>query len=249
MRVSVAGCPVDTINRGELIETLCQAIIGRQLCLVSGPNAAFAVMAAKDPCYRELLEKFTFLPADGYWISFAAKLLGYKGVAHVGVERLIYDLLPRIAELKGTVYLLGARDFIVKKAAEKIEASYKGIKIAGVRDGYFSEQEEAEILYKINQVKPDLLMVGITSPKKEIWMNKYRDYLRATVVIGVGGLFDVIAGHIPPSPFWMKDCGLEWFFRFINDPRRLWKRYLIGNAQFLWLLLMDFIKKQGASKN
>lgn len=243
-RLSIAGCPVDALNREELVDKLCQAISRRERCQVLGPNAAFAVMVSKDPGYGLMLEEVTFLPADGFGFAYAARLLGHKMVTHVGIERLVYDLLPRLAEMRVTVYLLGARDFIVKKAATEIEKRYEGIRVVGTHDGYFSEFDEERILSVINQNEPDLLLVGITSPKKEVWMTKHRGNLKATVTIGVGGLFDVLAGQIPPAPYWMKDHGLEWVFRFIHDPLRLWKRYIIGNAKFFRLIFNELIIKK-----
>jgi N-acetylglucosaminyldiphosphoundecaprenol N-acetyl-beta-D-mannosaminyltransferase len=247
-RVSIIGCPVDSISREDLLEKLCGAILARDRCQVLGPNAAFAVKASKDSSYRTMIEKATFLPADGYWLALAAKILGYEGVTHVGIERLVYDLLPRIAEMRGTIYLLGARDHIVRESATRVEEQYKGIKIVGLRNGYFAEADEEKILFEINKADPDIVLLGMASPKKERWMAKYKDLLKAPVTIGVGGLFDVIAGQVPPAPYWVKDIGFEWLFRFMHDPKRLWKRYTVGNAKFIWMVFKEWIKTRSSFK-
>jgi len=235
-RVYIAGCPIDRISLDEITEIVCRSISKRDRCQVLGPNAAFVVDAWRDRGYRALLESTTYLPADGFWVTIAAKMLGYRGVAHVGIERLVYALLPRLAQRKVGVYLLGAREHIVKKAALAIEERYKGIKIVGCRNGYFGQGDEDEVLANINGAEPDLILVGMGSPKRETWMHRYKDRLNASVVIGVGGLFDVIAGAIPAAPAWMKDHGLEWLFRFWHDPVRLWRRYTVSNALFIFVV-------------
>jgi len=241
-RVHIAGCPVDCINLDELTEKLCQAIARRDYCQVLGVNAAFIVDAYRHSGYKEILESTTFVPADGFWVAFAAKVLGYSGVGHVDIERLVYRLFERLANMGSTVYLLGAREGIVKKAATTIEDRYKGIKVVGVKNGYFNETDEEEILSHINRLSPDLILVGMTSPKKERWMSKYRNRLRTSVVIGVGGLFDVLAGQVSSAPEWVKNHGLEWLFRLAHDPKRLWKRYTLGNAQFICLIFREWVR-------
>jgi N-acetylglucosaminyldiphosphoundecaprenol N-acetyl-beta-D-mannosaminyltransferase len=247
-RIYVAGCPVDRTTLGQLTDRLCDAVSTRQRCQVLGVNAAFVVSAAKDSHHRHILETTTYVPVDGFWVAVAARLLGYHGVLSVGIERLVYRLLPRLASINGTVYLLGAAEQIVQRTACEIEERYRGIKVVGTRNGYFAETDEEDILADINAKAPDLVLLGMASPKKEIWILKYRDRVKASVIIGVGGLFDVIAGKIPPAPDWMKDHGLEWFFRLIHDPRRLWKRYTIGNSHFLLLVLKDWILRKTYGK-
>ena len=144
-RVYVIGCPVDCISKKEMLKIIMNNISKGEHCQVLGPNAAFAVMTANNPDYRELLESASHLPADGFWMAFAARVLGYKGVDHVGIERLVYEILPALAEMRGSAYLLGAKDSIVRKAAAAIENRYKGITVVGLRDGYFSEPDEAEV--------------------------------------------------------------------------------------------------------
>jgi N-acetylglucosaminyldiphosphoundecaprenol N-acetyl-beta-D-mannosaminyltransferase len=243
-RVYIAGCPVDCVTLEKMIEALAQIVGERdKRCQVLGVNAAFVVDASRDKRYREILESTTFVPADGFWVSAASKLLGFKGVGHVGIERLVYRLLERLAPRNIKVYLLGARQDVVEHAAAVVEARYKGLKVVGFRNGYFSEADEKEIVEEINIVQPDIVLVGMTSPKKELWMCKYRDKLRASLVVGVGGLFDVLAGKVPPAPEWIKRLGMEWLFRLAHDPKRLWKRYLIGNARFIHLVVKDLLRK------
>lgn len=243
-RIHIAGCPVDRISLIELIELLFDAIRNRKSCQVLGVNAAFVVCSNRSKKFRENLESTTYLPIDGFWVAFAGKILGFKDVEHVGIERFVYKYLDLLADKRCTVYLLGAREHIVDKAAEEILKRYKGISIVGVRNGYFNETEEEDILFNINNKNPDLILVGMGSPKREYWMSKYRDRIKSPVIIGVGGLFDVVAGEVPPASDWIKNHGLEWIFRFYHDPRRLWRRYLFDNPFFIWLVLNEIIRKK-----
>jgi N-acetylglucosaminyldiphosphoundecaprenol N-acetyl-beta-D-mannosaminyltransferase len=237
-RVYIAGCPVDSDNNLEdLSEKLCDNAMSRRGCQVLGVNAAVAVEANYDPIYRQMLESVTDLPADGFWVSFAAKILRHGGVGHIGIERLVYRLLDRLSVSGCRVYLLGAREEVVEEAVRVIEARYKGIEVVGFRNGYFSEEDEETIAADVKRTDPNIVLVGMTSPKKEKWISENRGTLNNCVIIGVGGLFDVFAGKVPPAPEWIKRSGFEWLFRLLHDPRRLWKRYAVGNTKFIWLVL------------
>ena len=173
------------------------------------------------------------------------KILGYRGVFYANIERTVYQLLQRLSEIRGTVYLLGAHDVVVRKAASVLEKVYNGIKVVGIHHGYFSYMDEESIAKNIKANDPDLILVGMASPKKEEWIAKYRSVISAPVTIGVGGLFDVMAGNVRPAPDWIKDHGLEWLWRLAQDPKRLWKRNLIGStSQFVWLVIKALFKQR-----
>ncbi len=244
LRVHVAGCPVDCTDLEALSDRLREAVLRRESCDVLGVNAAFVVDARRDVNYRNILESAKCVPADGFWVAAAARVLGLKGVGHVGIERLVYRLLERIAPASPAVYLLGAREEVVQEAAAALRTHYPGIRISGVRNGYFQAADEAAVFSEIEARSPDLILVGMTSPKKEYWIHQYGRRLPAGVVIGVGGLFDVLAGRVPAAPEWMKTHGLEWLFRFAHDPRRLWRRYLRGNAKFISLVFEQWIRSR-----
>jgi len=241
-RVHVAGCPVDCTDLEALTNRLCGAIFRHERCDVLGVNAAFVVDACRDKNYRNILRSAECVPADGFWVAVAARVLGFKGVGHVGIERLVYRLLERIAPAGRTVYLLGARAEVVREAAAAVQVLYPGIRVVGVQNGYFQPADEEAIFSEIEAKSPDLILVGMTSPRKEYWISQYGRRLRAGVVIGVGGLFDVLAGRVPAAPEWMKTHGLEWLFRFAHDPRRLWRRYVQGNGKFIWLVFREWAR-------
>jgi N-acetylglucosaminyldiphosphoundecaprenol N-acetyl-beta-D-mannosaminyltransferase len=194
--------------------------------------------------FRAALDEMDILLPDGFWLQVAAKLLRYPTTHHVPTVILTYQVLRKLAGQRGRVYLLGAEEAVVRRAAERIMERFPGTEIAGVCDGYFLENEEEAIIREINQVKPSLLLVGISSPKKELFMARNREKLSVPAVIGVGGLIDILGGKTPEGPNWLRSYGFMWLYRFVKEPRRLWRRYTITNFQFAWLVL-----KQGFNMN
>lgn len=245
-RIYVAGCPVDRVDREEIADKLCAAIDAGDKTQVLGVNASFVVSAHKAPEYLQMLEATPNVVVDGFWVAIASRVLGYQGVTTVGIERLVYELFGRLAETNRTVYLLGSREEIVRKAAENVALRYPGIQVVGARNGYFDESAEEQILTDLNAANPDVVLVGMSSPKKEEWMARHKDRIAAPVTIGVGGLLDVLADVTPPAPVWVKDIGMEWLSRLSKDPRRLLRRYTIDNAHFIWLIGKDLVlRRQG----
>lgn len=174
------------------------------------------------------------------------------GVKALGIplrERVTgIDLFNRLVELSGQkgykIYLFGAKEEVVVKVKQIFEEKYPGIQIVGCRNGYFTEEDEPEIVKNMAESNADMMFVAFSSPKKEYWVNKYINQLNIPFVMGVGGSFDVVAGVTDRAPEWMQNHGLEWFYRFIQEPRRMWKRYIIGNAKFVSLTLKTKMKRK-----
>lgn len=241
-RITVAGCPVDRIDRDAVVDELIDTVDAGGQTEVLGINAAVVVATHQDPDYKALVETMPVLVVDGFWVTMAARVLGLGDVPTVGIERIVYELMPRLGETGGTVFLLGTKEEIVRQAAVNVERRWPAVKVVGVRNGYFDEDDEPEILAEINAANPDVVLVGITSPKKEQWMARNRSAISARVTIGVGGVLDILGGVVPSAPIWIKEIGMEWLFRLWQDPRRLLKRYTVGNATFIWLVAVDFVR-------
>jgi N-acetylglucosaminyldiphosphoundecaprenol N-acetyl-beta-D-mannosaminyltransferase len=143
--------------------------------------------------------------------------------------------LAAAAEQRLRVYFLGARREVVAALVETSRARYPGIEIAGFRDGYFGPGDHSDIVEEIRASRADILFVGMPSPFKETWCERHRQRFEVPVIIGVGGSFDVLAGFIRRAPGWAQALGLEWFWRLVMEPRKLWKRYLTTNLAFIWL--------------
>ena len=198
-------------------------------------NASKVNLMEKDPELRKIVNGCPLINADGASILWAAKKLGVPLKERVtGID--LFLKLVELANEKGyKIYLFGAKEEVVKKVKGIFEAQYPNLRIVGYRNGYFSEQDEEQIVADMANSDADMMFVAFSSPKKEYWVNKYLKRLNIPFVMGVGGSFDVVAGVTDRAPKWMQEHSLEWFYRFIQEPRRMWKRYIVGNAKFVSL--------------
>jgi len=195
-------------------------------------NAHTALTALDDPAYAEILSHMTVLN-DGVGISLASRLLHGRSFP----DNLNgTDLIPRVLSEIGIplrIYLLGAKENQVVLARKHIEAAYPQHTIVGCRDGYFDLNDSGAICEDINRVKPDLLLVGMGNPRQETFVVQNRHRLDATVTVGVGALFDFMSGAVIRAPKIVQAIGLEWLFRLLQEPRRLFRRYVYGIPRFL----------------
>ena len=137
-------------------------------------------------------------------------------------------------------FFLGAKQEIILKVIKNYKQSFTSSIIAGFRNGYFNENDELQIAKDISESGANILFVAISSPKKEIFLNKYKHHLSSVnFIMGVGGSFDVISGNLKRAPLWIQALGFEWFFRLAQEPKRMWKRYLIGNIRFVLLIFKE----------
>lgn len=199
-------------------------------------NVAKVVNMRKDPALDESVRSCDIINIDGMGVVLGARFLGYNVPERVAGVDLFYNLLAISAKCGFPVFLLGAADEIVTETNHQVQQLYPELIVAGYHHGYFWGDEEA-VVNKIRDSGARLLFVAITSPKKENFINQWQDKLGIDFVMGVGGTFDVVAGKVKRAPVWMQNYGLEWLYRVIQEPRRMWKRYLITNSQFLWLLM------------
>lgn len=196
-------------------------------------NALKINLMNEDSELRRIVNSCPLINADGVSILWAAKKLGVPLKERVAGIDLFLNLIKVAADKGYKIYLFGAREEVVQKVKNIFLEQYPSLKIAGVRNGYFKEKDESQIVSDMAVSGADMMFVAFSSPKKEYWINKYLNELHIPFVMGVGGSFDVVAGVTDRAPKWMQDHGLEWFYRFIQEPRRLWKRYVIGNWKFV----------------
>ena len=182
---------------------------------------------------QKIVNACPLINADGASIVWAAKKLGVPLKERVAGIDLFENLVKLAAEKGYKIYLFGAKEEVVTKVKKIFEEQYPTLQIVGYRNGYFTEADEPEIVKNMHDSGADMMFVAFSSPKKEFWVNKYLNDLNIPFVMGVGGSFDVVAGVTDRAPKWMQDHGLEWFYRFIQEPRRLWNRYVVGNWKFV----------------
>lgn len=198
-------------------------------------NASKVNLMEKDEELRKIVNSCPLINADGASIVWASKVLGIPLKERVTGIDLFLKLVERANEKEYKIYLFGAKEEVVVKVKEIFEKQYANLNIVGYRNGYFTEKDEPTIVRDMQESGADMMFVAFSSPKKEYWVNKYINQLNIPFVMGVGGSFDVVAGVTDRAPMWMQNHGLEWFYRFIQEPRRMWKRYIIGNAKFVLL--------------
>ncbi len=205
-------------------------------------NAAKVVNMRRDPALRDAVQSCDMINIDGMSLVVAGRLLGHGVPQRVaGID--LFLRLVALAETRGdAVYFLGAEEAIVARAVESLKARHPRLHVAGWNHGYFWDEEEAAA-ERIRDSGAKLLFVAITSPKKEIFINRWRNRLGVSFAMGVGGSFDVVAGKTKRAPVWMQHSGLEWLYRTLQEPRRLGRRYLVTNTLFVWMLLRELWKK------
>lgn len=232
MDISTMEGTVSFIENRILIEQFTQHVV---------VNVAKLVNMQSDLALSESVRACDIINIDGMGVVWGARLCGYSIPERVAGVDLFYGLLAMSAERQFPIFLLGAKLEVVEKTKQVAEGLYENLKVAGYHDGYFWDDEE-EVVKKIRESGAKLLFVAITSPKKENFINKWKDDLGVDFVMGVGGTFDVVAGKVKRAPVWMQKSGLEWVYRIIQEPKRMWKRYLITNSKYIWLLLKEKIK-------
>jgi N-acetylglucosaminyldiphosphoundecaprenol N-acetyl-beta-D-mannosaminyltransferase len=197
-------------------------------------NAAILCMMRDDAGLRGACVAGDLVLADGMSVVWALRAAGTPVPERVTGCDLTERLLEAGAERGLRVYFLGAREEVVRKLAERCATRHRGLVVAGFRNGYFTEREHEGIVEEIRAVRPDLLFVGMPSPFKEVFCERHRARLDVPVIMGVGGTFDVLAGYVRRAPPRLRRAGLEWAWRLLQEPRKMWKRYLTTNARFLW---------------
>jgi len=235
-RVDLFGCPLNAVSMDEAIGEISLAISQRRSITHTALNTAKLINMRHNPELFNDVLKSDMVTADGMGIVLAARLMGHSLTGRVtGI-----DLMDRVLSLCACgglrPYVLGAKQDVLDAAVDRIRLKYPRLSLAGTRNGYFNQSDEAQIVHAINETGADCVFVGLPTPMKEGFIARNRTQLNANFVMGVGGSIDVLAGHVRRAPNWMQEYGLEWLFRTLQEPRRMWKRYLVTNTQFLgWL--------------
>ena len=218
--VEILGVPVASLTMGEAVEQAERWMDERRGALIATANAEMIMNATRDEELLDILQSADLVVPDGAGTVWAAHHLGHAMPERVAGYDLTQALLKRAPEKKRRVFFFGSAPGVAEKARQKAEALYPGIQIVGVRNGYFSEAEEPEIIREIRDAEPDLLLAALGVPKQEKWLKKYKEELGVPVSIGVGGTLDVMAGTAKRAPVWMQKAKLEWLFRGILQPKR-----------------------------
>lgn len=204
-------------------------------------NVACLVESKNDLFMQSFYEKCDLVTADGTGVLYAAKLLGYPFRETVATSYLTLRLLEEASNKHYRIYLLGSRPVNLQRAVQNVQHRYPGADIVGSHHGYFSKEEEPWVVEQIANLRPDILLIGISTPIKEQFVARNFDRLNAAVQIGVGGTIDVLAGVTRLPPRWIRIAGMEWLFRLSQEPKRLWKRYCRTNLIFAFLVVRESV--------
>jgi len=237
------GFHIDNLSLQETVDRIETIIEKRETVQHVVLNVGKIVQARMSEGLQSVVNSCGLVNADGVPIVWMSKMLGKPLKERVAGIDLMQALVKSSVFKSYKLYFLGAKEEVIRKVVEYYKHQFSDIKIAGFRNGYWISKEEEKIVKDIRDSKADILFVAISSPYKEMFLNKYLYKLKVPFVMGVGGSFDVIAGKTCRAPRWMQKMGMEWFFRLIQEPRRMWKRYLIGNTIFIWLVIKEMVKK------
>jgi len=243
-RIQMLNSYIDNLTMLQSLNLIDQAVSDGKHIHHSVVNAGKIVLMQKDVQLRESVNSADLINADGQAVIWASKLLGKPLKERVAGIDLMENLVELAHQKNYKIYCLGAKEEVVSKVVSHYKEKYSPKIIAGYRNGYFTKEEEPKIAKEIAESGANILLVAITSPKKENFLYENRETLKVVnFIMGVGGSFDVVSGLVKRAPLWMQRSGLEWFYRLIQEPKRMWKRYLIGNSKFIFLILKEKFKK------
>lgn len=244
-RAELLGLPFDRGTMQSVVERCLEWCAGpRSPHTVITVNSSHVCMMQRDRELRQACLSGDLIVPDGMSVVWASRLADVPFPERVTGVDLMQRLLAVASEHRLSAYFLGARREVVSKLADECARRFPGMAVAGFRDGYFSPSEHEAIVEEIRALKPHLLFVGMPSPFKETWSERHRHRLDVPVILGVGGSFDVLAGYVPRAPPWVQSMGMEWSWRLMMEPGKLWKRYLSTNSEFLWLAGREILARR-----
>lgn len=243
-RIRILKTNIDNLNSKETINKVDNVIVNGQQLHHVVVNAGKIVALQSDIQLRQSVNQSDLINADGQAVVWASRFLGQPLKERVAGIDLMISLVELAHNKNYKIFFFGAKEEVVKAVVEKYSNQYSSEIIAGYRNGYFEKGDERSIAKQISESGANILFVAISSPTKENFLYENKALLKnVNFVMGVGGSFDVVSGKTKRAPIWMQKAGLEWFYRFIQEPKRMWKRYLIGNTKFILLVLKEKFKK------
>src|SRR4051794_28792212 len=233
---TIFGVRVETAPPADLLRRILGFAERGEHRRVAYVNAHVLNQSSSDPTLRAALQRADLVYCDGYGVRLAAKAIGLEVPHRMTGADWIWGVAALCEATGRSLYLLGSDPGASQEAAAALKRWYPSLDVRGTHHGYFDigTAHSERVIEHIAENKPDLLLVGMGTPLQELWVDHYFDRLDARVVWTVGALFDYVSGRVPRAPHWMADHGLEWIFRLAIEPRRMWRRYLLGNPVFLW---------------
>lgn len=230
-RVNILGCPVDNVTMTGAIRQIEGFIVSKKPHQVAVVNANKLYQMSRNAELAAIVRNSDLIIPE-WAVVWASHMLGPPLLAHVGGSMLAEALLPVVTARGYRLFMLGARQHVLDVLVNRLQKKHPGLRLVGVRNGYFDESDEPNLVELIRQSEADILYVAMGSPRQEEFIHRNRNRLNVSVAIGLGGTFDVLAGIKRDAPPWARGHGLEWVWRLSQDPRNLWRRYLVTNSWF-----------------
>jgi N-acetylglucosaminyldiphosphoundecaprenol N-acetyl-beta-D-mannosaminyltransferase len=247
-KIQILSVGVNILTLDQLLEKVDSYILNKQSSVFSYVNAHAINLAHTNERFRTFLNTSDIVYCDGFGVRLAAKLLRYTQPPRFSPPDFIDKLVENAATNGYRVFLLGAKPGIAIKMAEKMKGKYPSLHLCGTFHGYFDKtmfgSENESVLKNINTVSPDILMVGFGMPTQEFWIEENRVRLNVKVFLPVGAMMDYVTGETRRAPHWMTDHGFEWLGRLVIEPRRLWKRYILGIPIFFFHVFKELMNKK-----
>ena len=241
-RVNILGVGVSAINMDMAVSLFDAWIAQREQQYVCVTGVHGVMESQRDPALRAILCRSGLTTPDGMPLVWLSKLQGFRHVERVYGPDLMLAICARSLEKEYRHFLYGGNEELVEALATRLRQRYPGLQIVGAHAPPFrplTPREDAEVVRIINDASPDVVWVGLSTPKQERWMAEHHGRIAAPVMVGVGAAFDFNANRKKQAPRWMQRNGLEWLFRLRQEPRRLWRRYVLNNPRFIALVLLQ----------
>lgn len=242
-RISILNASFDRVTLEETLERAMQHVRNGRRGWICTVNVAVLMMMRESPFLQSFADRAAFVVADGQPLVWAAPLFGGSLPERVAGVELVTELSRRAAREGVGIYLLGARRDIVDAVARRLADEVDGLKLGGVADGYFSAEQAPARARAVRESGAQILFVGMGVPRQELFLDENWEELGVNLAVGVGGSFDVLAGIRARAPDVIQRIGMEWVFRLVQEPRRLARRYLVTNCQFIYHLTRELFAR------
>lgn len=245
-RISILGVGVDDTRAEDLERAVIECVEQQKRKTFAYANVHAINIAQRNLKFRDFLNNADVVYCDGEGIRFAARILDAPPPPRTALTRWVWQLGALFQEEEISMFLLGGRSEIVATAARNLCARYPRLNLPGYHHGYFdkSGRENEEVIQLINTHKPNVLFVGFGIPDQEAWIEENLNRLEVNAIMPCGGMIDYLAGEVKVAPRWMSERGIEWLHRLLQDPRRLWRRYLLGNPMFVFRIFLQRLTEQ-----
>jgi N-acetylglucosaminyldiphosphoundecaprenol N-acetyl-beta-D-mannosaminyltransferase len=240
-RILLLGIPIDNLTLDEAVEAVVRRPVGQGSAQVCFVNADCVNIAFRHDGYRNLLSRSHLVLGDGIGVKLAGKILNNNIRQNVNGTDFFPRMCSELERRQLSIYLLGGKPGVAEDVGRWIGVRYPALRVCDCQHGYFCPAEEPAIVRRIAASGAQVLLVAFGAPKQDLWIQKNLNELKVPIVMGVGGLFDFYSGRIPRAPVWMREIGFEWLYRFLQEPRRMWRRYFVGNVIFLFRVLRERI--------